>query len=137
MTVNLIINKRPGFFGVRLTQLTAWIVLCVILNIVIFPALPGIPGSSQLRVHEDPVNSLAEFVIEVCLEIEDHLPGDEREAESGLFNLVKLLSPVERETIAISRSNYLLSAVYSLRWWSAEIPDPCIAILSPPPQVPR
>ncbi|MBX2970726.1 MAG: hypothetical protein KF803_15245 [Cyclobacteriaceae bacterium] len=66
-------------------QLIAYFFLAVMLNVLFFHPLETIQHNFS-ELENDPINSVAEFVMEVCLDIEDTLAGDEREAESEHFS---------------------------------------------------
>lgn len=68
-----------------LRQLLAYFFLVSILNVVFFHPLETFQYGFK-EYEEDPINSMTEFVVEVCLDIEDMQPGDERESESEQFN---------------------------------------------------
>lgn len=87
--------------------LAAYLFLLISLNVVLFHPMVGIDGLMHSDSH-DPVNSITEFVVEVCFNIEDIHPGDEREAESEHFNVVKLLSTFQSDSIQIIRQNFFL-----------------------------
>jgi|SRR5690606_23025666 hypothetical protein len=73
-------------------QLIAYFFLSVMLNVVLFHPLETIQHNFS-NMENDPINSITEFVMEVCLDIEDTVAGDERETESEHFNvLAKLIS---------------------------------------------
>lgn len=66
-------------------QLIAYFFLAVMLNVLLFHPLETIQHNFS-DLEDDPINSVAEFVMEVCLDIEDAFAGDEREAESEHFS---------------------------------------------------
>mgnify|MGYP005855292615 CR=1 FL=1 len=75
-----------------LKQLLAYFFLVIKFNVVFFHPLETFQYGFK-EYEDDPINSMTEFVVEVCLDIEDMQPGDEREPESEQFNgLTKLIT---------------------------------------------
>ncbi len=87
-------------------RVIAYFFLLIIVNVVFFHPMSSV--DRELHLFSDPVNSLAEFVVEVCLQIEDVHPGDERESESDHFNLSKLFKASGASSMLTVRHNYLL-----------------------------
>jgi hypothetical protein len=102
------------------------------LNVVAFYAVT--PIHSVYDVTDDPVNSVTEFVIEVCFDIQDNLPGDERDAESGFFNLSKLMSTYEVTFICILRQNFLLALIPISAEINSAYPEHYGLVNYPPPE---
>lgn len=75
--------------------------LVLILNVLVLP--------EWVQPHEnvfsdDPINSITEFVMEVCLDFEDITPGDEREEEAPFSNQGKQVSQfLVNDLVALKR----------------------------------
>lgn len=116
-------------------QFIAYFFLAIIFNVVLFHPLETFQYGFKEQ-EEDPINSMTEFVVEVCLDIEDMQPGDERESESEQFNgLTKLI------TVFNNGFMYRLASDLSFKrpkiLLNQEILFICkgfLAVFSPPPE---
>ena len=117
-----------------LRQLLAYFFLVIILNVVFFHPLETFQHGFK-EYEADPINSMTEFVVEVCLEIEDMQPGDERESESEQFNgFTKLITVfnvgyIDPLSHRISSSSQKLIPKHEVLF----ICKGFFAVLSPPP----
>jgi len=115
-------------------KLIAYFFLAAILNVVLFHPLETMNTNTYLSV-PDPINSIAEFVMEVCLDVQDSHPGDEREAESDHFNsTLKLFSAFENTTGLFARQNLILVEIERLPSNALLLPQAFTTIHNPPPE---
>jgi hypothetical protein len=111
----------------------AYFFLLITVNVVFFHPMHSVDPDKHLLT--DPVNSITEFVVEVCLNIEDVHPGDEREAESAHFNTVKLFQTPGASAIQIVRKNFLLIQQVSYAHAVSVFIQDFIRIATPPPEL--
>jgi acyl-coenzyme A synthetase/AMP-(fatty) acid ligase len=87
-------------------------------------------------MEDDPINSVAEFVVEICLDVEDTLPGDERESESEHFNgFGKILTFYNSGYTALPKA--VIKSTDSTPVTAREINFICkgyMTVFSPPPE---
>lgn len=114
-------------------RVIAYFFLLIIVNVVFFHPMSSV--DRELHLFSDPVNSLAEFVVEVCLQIEDVHPGDERESESDHFNLSKLFKASGASSMLTIRHNYLLVNQAVAARPVVFIFQDFIRLTTPPPEV--
>lgn len=114
-------------------RLKAYFFLAVILNIVLFHPLETMQSDAYLSV-PDPINSITEFVMEVCLDIQDNRPGDERESESDHFNsAIKLFSSFKNAYLLV-RQNLIIAEISNLFSDVTPVLKVFISITNPPPE---
>ena len=82
----------------------------------------------------DPINSIAELVVEVCLDIPDTQTGDERDAESEQFSGFQVTSSFVNSSMILQRKNFII-VTPQLRFYNSSIPSgSAFAVISPPPE---
>jgi len=113
-------------------KLYAYIFLGIMLNVVLFHSMDT-PDENAYITTQDPVNSLTEFVIEICFNILDNQPGDERQSESNHFKLAKLVSTTCPLSSTLLRKNYLIHKIVS-NSQRLDISSVIITITNPPPE---
>lgn len=114
-------------------SLKAYFFLAVILNVVLFHPLETTYSNAYLSV-PDPVNSITEFVMEVCLDIQDSQPGDERESESDHFSsAIKLFSSFKNANLLV-RQNLVIAEIANLSSNAAPVLKVFISVNNPPPE---
>lgn len=115
-------------------KLIAYFFLAVILNVVLFHPLETMHTNAYLSA-PDPINSIAEFVMEVCLNIPDTQPGDERETESEHFsNGLKLVGGFEIMGCSIIRQNLIIAELVKISSAVSILSETFISINNPPPE---
>ncbi|MBX2946117.1 MAG: hypothetical protein KF725_09800 [Cyclobacteriaceae bacterium] len=117
-----------------MTKLKVYFFLAVILNVVLFHPLETMYNNAPLSV-QDPINSLAEFLMEVCLDIQDGQPGDEREGESEHFSSAfKLFSSLKNMNLR-ARQNLILTEIGNLSLNETPVLQVFLSINNPPPEL--
>jgi hypothetical protein len=110
----------------------AYIFLAIMLNVILFHSMDSADKDAYIAT-QDPINSIAEFVIEVWFDVPDTQPGDERQTESGHFKLAKVIGTTCPVSAVLLRKNYLiLNLINSSEVFT--IPTFSIAISNPPPE---
>jgi hypothetical protein len=110
----------------------AYIFLAIMLNVILFHSMDSGDKDAYIAT-QDPINSIAEFVIEVWFDVPDTQPGDERQTESGHFKLAKVIGTTCPVSAVLLRKNYLiLNLINSFEVFL--IPTFSIAISNPPPE---
>lgn len=128
---NFCLLKRYVCTGMH--RLKAYFFLGVIINIVLFHPLETMQSDIFLTA-PDPINSLTELVMEVCLDIQDNQPGDERESESEHFSsAIKLFSSFKNANLLI-RQNLMIAEIANLSSNAAPVLKVFISINNPPPE---
>lgn len=113
-------------------KLYAYIFLAIMFNVILFHSMDTNDKDAFITT-QDPINSITEFVIEVCFDILDTQPGDERQAESGHFKLAKLIGTTGPVCSALMRKNYFILNL-TIRSEVYKLPSFSIAVSNPPPE---
>ncbi|MBX2962298.1 MAG: hypothetical protein KF687_07285 [Cyclobacteriaceae bacterium] len=105
--------------------------LGITLNVVLFHPLETMSNKVYLSV-QDPINSIVEFIVEVCLDAEDNHPGDERESESDHFqHFIKLFGNENRVVIS---GSIIESEITTFNARTPLVLSVFISINNPPPE---
>lgn len=104
----------------------------IIINIVFFHSFERIEQNA-FEYEQDPVNSLAEFVIEVCFDTQDHHPGDERQAESS-SDTSKIFTSAFKN-LQLIRMDALLCDQLCSQHYDLSISQTWLDINNPPPEI--
>jgi hypothetical protein len=115
-------------------QFIAYFFLAIIFNVVLFHPLETFQYGFKEQ-EKDLINSMTEFVVEVCFDIEDMQPGDEREYESEQFNgLTKLITVFNGGFMySLAHGIFLSSQKLIPKQEMLFICKGFFAVLSPPP----
>ena len=107
--------------------------LLLIINLVLFH--PMNETDWVYSASNDPINSLTELVLEVCLEVPDTQAGDERSGETDQFSGLQVISWCTGCSVLLERTNMAIASAGLSIVCTAIPPRISVAVISPPPEL--